>query len=238
MDTAALPETCCPTLWLRPGRAAYLGPSFRLDTHSGSVHCFALGVDAPFVLRSADTGERRVRSALITARTPHHVIAGDGRMLFCYLDRLGELRSAMTERHTSVDFGHRDEDQLARDPHKALRDLLGSEPGEVDERIAKAVLLLHDRNASAADIAAAVNLSTSRFLHLFSAQMATSFRRYRLWARMARVAEAVSAGDNLTTAAVAAGFASPGHFSDAFRAMFGLTASVFLASGTQIITMV
>jgi len=30
--------------------------------------------------------------------------------------------------------------------------------------------------------AAEVNLSTSRFLHLFSATAGTSFRRYRLWA--------------------------------------------------------
>ena len=239
MDTAALPETCCPpTLWLRPGRAAYLGPSFRLDTHSGSVHCFALGVDEPFVLRSAGTGERRVRSALITARTPHHLVAGDGRMLFCYLDRLGELRSAMTERHASVDFGHRDEHRLVRAPHEAVKDFLGSTSGEIDERVAKAFCLLRDRDASAAQVAAAVNLSTSRFLHLFSEHAATSFRRYRLWARMLRVAKAVSAGDNLTAAAVEAGFASPGHFSDAFRAMFGLTASAFLASGTRIITVV
>ncbi|SDM51320.1 helix-turn-helix domain-containing protein [Allokutzneria albata] len=239
MDTAALPETCCPpTLWLRPGRAAYLGPSFRLDTHSGSVHCFALGVDAPFVLRSADTGERRVRSALIGARTPHHLVAGDGRMLFCYLDRVGELRSAMTERHSSVHFGHRDEDRLVRDPCEAVEELLGEEPGEIDERVGEAFSLLRVRDASAAEIAAAVNLSTSRFLHLFSEHAATSFRRYRLWARMLRVAESVSAGTNLTTAAVEAGFASPGHFSDAFRAMFGLTASTFLASRTRIVTLV
>ncbi|GAA4021475.1 helix-turn-helix domain-containing protein [Allokutzneria multivorans] len=239
MDPAALPETCCaPTLWLLPGRAAYLGPSLRLDTHSGSVHCLALGVDSPFLLSSAETGQRKVRSALITARTPH-LVEGDGRMLFCYLDRIGELRSAMAEQHLSVHFGHRDEERFARDPRQAVQDLLGASAGEIDSRVASALRLLRARpDASAAETAAAVNLSTSRFLHLFSEHAATSFRRYRLWARMLRVAEAVNAGANLTTAAVDAGFASPGHFSDAFHTMFGLTASAFLASRTRVITVV
>ncbi|WP_246843096.1 AraC family transcriptional regulator [Allokutzneria sp. NRRL B-24872] len=239
MDTAALPETCCPpTLWLLPGRAAYLGPSLRLDTHSGSVHCFALGVDAPFLLTSAETGRREVRSALITARTPH-LVEGDGRMLFCYLDRIADLRSAMTERHSSVHFGHREEERFAREPLQAVQDLLSASTGEIDPRVTEALRLLRDQpDASAAETAAAVNLSTSRFLHLFSEHAATSFRRYRLWARMLRVAEAVNAGANLTTAAADAGFASPGHFSDTFHAMFGLTASAFLASRSRVVTVV
>ncbi len=200
VDHAPLPETCCPseraTIWIWPGQAAYLGPSLTLDPHSGSVHCFALGLDAPFTL-SDSLGERSVRSALIPARTRHQVVSDGGRMLFLYL-----------------------------------------EPGLTDDRIRTALdTLLADPRLSAPQVAAEINLSTSRFLHLFSAAAGTSFRRYRLWARMLRVAAAVSKGADLTSASVEAGFASPSHFSDTFRDMFGLTASALLAQHTRIVVL-
>ena len=87
----------------------------------------------------------------------------------------------------------------------------------------------------AAEIAAAVNLSPSRFLHVFSAHAGTSFRRYRLWARMCHAAGALSDGADLTTASAEAGFASPSHFSDTFRTMFGLSATALLSSQVRIV---
>jgi methylphosphotriester-DNA--protein-cysteine methyltransferase len=80
-----------------------------------------------------------------------------------------------------------------------------------------------------------VHLSTSRFLHLFSAHARTSFRRYRLWTRMMRLAAVVGTGQDLTRASVEAGFASPAHFSDSFHEMFGLSASRLFAESTRII---
>ncbi|GGU41647.1 helix-turn-helix domain-containing protein [Lentzea flava] len=198
MEESALPETCCrATIWVRLGHAAYLGPSLKLDAHSGSVDCFAYGVDGPFTLRTGD-GERDVRGVLIPARTRHQVIS-DGRMLFLYL-----------------------------------------EPGltdTADDRIRTAIALLRsDPGLNAAQVAAGVGLSTSRFLHLFPAGAGTSFRRYRLWARMVHVAGAVSRGADLTRASAEAGFASPSHFSDSFHAMFGLTASALLATTRLIVS--
>ncbi|MFF2557885.1 helix-turn-helix domain-containing protein [Nocardia sp. NPDC058058] len=190
MPADPLPETCYPaTVWLGPGYAVYLGPSLRLDPHSGSVHCLVIGVDAPFTLRIGDH-EEVVRSALIPPRTTHQVIAGGERMLFHYID-----------------------------------------PVAMDTRITAALKTIRAdiaMNPAAAELAADANLSVSRFLHLFSAETGTSFRRYRNWARMAQVMRAVAAGADFTTAAVDAGFASPSHFSDTFHAMFGLTAGALL----------
>ncbi|GGS54035.1 AraC family transcriptional regulator [Actinokineospora fastidiosa] len=197
MDDAALPETCCPsdraTIWIGSGHAAYLGPSLDLDPHLGSVHCFAVGVDAPFLLRVGDD-ERTVRSALIPARTRHQVVS-EGQMLFLYLD-----------------------------------------PDLTDERVRTALGLLRSHPClSAPRVAGEVGLSTSRFLHLFSAQTGTSFRRYRLWARMLCVAAAAARGADLTRASAEAGFASPSHFSDSFHDMFGLTASTVLTRNARIV---
>jgi AraC-like DNA-binding protein len=68
--------------------------------------------------------------------------------------------------------------------------------------------------APASRLAALVGLSTFRFLHLFREHTGTSYRRYRLWLRMLRAAEALSSGHDLTGAAAGAGFASSSHFSD------------------------
>jgi AraC-like DNA-binding protein len=77
-------------------------------------------------------------------------------------------------------------------------------------------------------------LSVSTFLRLFRAQTGTTFRRYRLWTRMLRVALLLETWPDLSTAAVEAGFASPSHFSSAFHAMFGLRPSRLLTRGVTI----
>ncbi|CRK56290.1 Transcriptional regulator, AraC family [Alloactinosynnema sp. L-07] len=84
-------------------------------------------------------------------------------------------------------------------------------------------------------LAAAVGVSTSRFLHLFRDYTGTSFRRYRLWARMLAAGSAIAAGGNLTDAAADAGFASPSHLSSSFHAMFGLRPSLLLATGARVV---
>lgn len=237
MDDRPLPETCCPdrgTLWLWPGHAIYFGPSFNLDAHSGAVHCFALGVDAPFELRSASIGTRKVRSAFIPARTRHQIIA-TGRMLFSYSDST-DVRSEMTDNTSSIAFTHRAETALLANPLTAHEHLCRNT--EIDERIREATLKLQAdpaRAVSAAALAAEANLSVSRFLHLFSANTGTSFRRYRLWTRMIKAGELITQGANFTSAALAAGFASANHFSETFHTMFGLTPTTLLTTGTKII---
>ncbi|GAB3464988.1 helix-turn-helix domain-containing protein [Actinophytocola sediminis] len=238
-------------MWVRLGRAAYLGPSLRLREHSGSVHCFALGVDAPFAIRVPGADERHVRSALIPARTRHQLVAEHGRMLFAYADPgsswVARTGARMTARlGPAIQSGHDDELGLARRLRTTSApdplDLLGllTETGdERDDRVRTALDLLRAHPGTpwtAARLAAEVNLSASRFQHLFTTHTGTSFRRYRLWTRMLHVAGAVSTGLDLTTAAADAGFASPGHFSDSFRAMFGLSASHLLATTTHVIS--
>lgn len=51
---------------------------------------------------------------------------------------------------------------------------------------------------------------------------------------MVRVAGSPAKATDLTGASMDAGFASPSHFSDAFRSMFGPTATDLLAAGVPI----
>ncbi|PRX51160.1 AraC family transcriptional regulator [Prauserella shujinwangii] len=252
----ALPETCRAALWLWAGGALYSGPSLRLDPHSGSVDCLAVGVDAGFTVHTVparDHDGRTARSALIGARLPHRLVAAGERMVFCYLDpasaRGRACRSRMGEGGDGLWFGHADEAALAG---AATAAALGA-PGAVarwlelaapavpvpapDNRIVAAAARLRGERGpalAAAQLAAESGLSLSRFLRLFRRETGTSFRRYRLWSRMLRAGSALATGGDLTTAAAEAGFASPSHFSDSFRAMFGLAPSALLGTGVTL----
>ncbi len=169
-------------------------------------------------------------------------------MLFYYLDpsaaRTNAIRDRMTEHTPAIAYTHQAESSVVRylhttnsaDPSHLRRRISGTtESVALDDRIRTAMLTLQTHpSLSAATLAAAVNLSPSRFLHLFSTTSGTTFRRYRLWTKMLHVAVAVSNGQDLTKASTDAGFASPSHFSDTFHTTFGLTPTALLAAQTQI----
>ncbi|GGQ83028.1 helix-turn-helix transcriptional regulator [Couchioplanes azureus] len=254
MRPPALSETChAPRLWLWPGQAVYVGASLGLDPHSGSVPCLAVAVDGTFTVRVNGSYGPAVRSALIPPRITHQVVARADRMAFCYLDS-GSVRhraclGTMTATDEAIAYRHRHEDALAgaaetlTDPAgaRAWLDLAAcprtvhgtrtkqGDAAPYDPRIRDAVAALHgldpEDKLSAADLAARVGLSPSRFLHLFRDHTGTSFRRYRLWLRMVRAAALIRDRADLTTAAMDAGFASPSHFSASFHSMFGLRPS-------------
>lgn len=118
MHARPLPRTCCPPrLWLRPGRAVYVGPSLRLGPHSGSVPCLAVAVDGTFAVHLDGSAGPSVRSALIPPRLRHHLVAEADLMAFCYVDPASvwhdACRRAMTRTGGVIDYGHRHEDALA-----------------------------------------------------------------------------------------------------------------------------
>lgn len=253
VSAASLPETCplrsSPTVWIWLGHSVYLGPALGLDPHSTAVQCLAVGVDAPFTVNAEGLGTVTTRSALVPARTTHHITATDGRMLFCYFDP-GSTRSAVCRSRMSTviggfGFDHCGEHELLElcneggaDPDRLLDASSGPGDCPIDPRIKAAVEAIRARPAdllSAAEFADRANLSTTYFLRLFAAQAGTSFRRYRLWSRMLHAWSAVSKGSDLTSAATEAGFASPSHFSETFHRMFGLTPSAVIGAGVEMV---
>ncbi len=232
-------------LWIRRGHAGYVGPGLAIDAHSTSIGCLAVGLDEPFEFRAGEIGTVRARSAYAPARATHRIPAPRGRMLYLFVDPLaGQRRMPEMARVTGgFGFEHRNEQQLITactdtvlDVEQVLQHASLPAPGAVDPRIAKVAQLLRDNPAAetnAADVAAAVGLSTSYLLRMFSEQTGTTFRRYRQWARMLSAAAGFAAGHDLTRCAVDAGFASLSHFSENFHRMFGLSATALLASGVR-----
>ncbi|MGV0625263.1 helix-turn-helix domain-containing protein [Mycolicibacter minnesotensis] len=245
---ATRPGRRTPAVWVSCGHAVYLGPSLALEPHSTAVDALAVAVDGLLTLRHRDLGEQTARSVLIPARAPHHIESTGDLMLFAYLDpgsaRARECRGRMTHVRSGFGFDHADETELIElcgaaspDPARLLAVIAGPTAGDIDPRIAAVVDRIRadpGLPSSAVEIARGVGLSRSYFLHLFTAQTGTSFRRYRLWARMLAVVQQLSVGADLTTAACAAGYASPSHFSSSFKTMFGLTATALLSTGATI----
>jgi AraC-like DNA-binding protein len=73
--------------------------------------------------------------------------------------------------------------------------------------------------------ARAADLSPERYRHVFVEALGLPFRRYLLWRRVQQAFVALKAGDDVTTAAHAAGFADAAHFARTLKAMFGVTAT-------------
>lgn len=243
-----LPETddVGATVWLWAGHALYRGPSLVLQPHSTAVPVLAIGVGGDIAVH-VDGTSRSARTVLIPPRTTHRTVC-ESSVAFCYFDagsrRAQACRDSMRVIDPPLALAHRHEglilDALRRptlDP-AALLDVVADAGLVADDRVARATALLRAHPAhdfSAGELAAELHLSQSRFLQLFAAHTGTSFRRYRLWARMCHVGASIAKGRDLTTAAVDAGFASPSHFSDSFHAMFGLSATALLASGATVV---
>lgn len=100
-------------------------------------------------------------------------------------------------------------------------------PKPLDKRIERAIEVLRQRlgqTVSMAEIADAVHLSPERFRHLFLEETGVRFRPYVLWLRLELAVSSYAAGNNLTEASYAGGFADSAHFSRTFKRMFGLPA--------------
>lgn len=99
---------------------------------------------------------------------------------------------------------------------------------KLDPRILKIVELIKSEPASSYSmeaLAEMINLSATRFIHLFKEQTGVPIRRFRQWVRMKKVIVLVADGKSLTDAALEAGFTDSAHFSRAFKNMFGITPS-------------
>jgi len=101
-------------------------------------------------------------------------------------------------------------------------------PRILDKRIERAIEVVRERigeTITMTEIADAVHLSPERFRHLFLEETGIRFRPYVLWLRLELAVASYAAGNNLTEASYAGGFADAAHFSRTFKRMFGVPAA-------------
>jgi AraC family transcriptional regulator len=103
-----------------------------------------------------------------------------------------------------------------------------------DPRVLAAIDYLRqrvDQPVSLPEVAKVANLSPDRFRHLFVEETGMPLRTYVLWRRLLHVWTLLTAGESLSSAAHAAGFADSAHLSRTARTMFGLPPSVLQMKG-------
>jgi len=95
----------------------------------------------------------------------------------------------------------------------------------IDPRIARALELIENAGAAtlgAEVLAAEVQLSFSRFVHLFKAEVAVPLRTFRSWKRARSWLNYVTQHTSLTHIALETGYPDSAHFSRSVRQVFGM----------------
>ncbi len=84
-----------------------------------------------------------------------------------------------------------------------------------------------EQDCSAATLAAAAGLSSSRYLQLFKQQTGVPLRKYILWLKLRRVLQRLAQPEppSFTELALAAGFYDAAHLANYIRSAFGLSLS-------------
>lgn len=86
----------------------------------------------------------------------------------------------------------------------------------------------------AENFAEQVDLSFSRFLHLFKSEVGTTFRRFRAWKRARSFLTYVNTELNLTDIALETGYPDSSHFSHTVRRYWGLTPKDIIAGSRRL----
>ena len=125
---------------------------------------------------------------------------------------------------------------IADAARNVVRALTGGVEASVvsDQRILRAVAYVNshlDEPLTLDAVAAEAFLSPSRFRHLFVEQTGMALRPYILWRRFVRVWDLLMAGQSLSSAAHAAGFADAAHLTRTSRRMFGFPPSALQMLG-------
>lgn len=208
---------------------------WRGDIGDGVLHrhfaAQAIVSDSP--VRVFDKHGRYVEAecVLIDPLTPHRVVPGHKAMLIYIepgkrmetdaVELLRPVRSATSLAIVSSTEGLRFWSIWLSKPAPLLE--------AIDERLSAALEFIEGALAYGPvplQIAASQSrLSPDRFRHLFADQMGLSYKRYVLWRRLRLASTYLMDGQDVTTAAHAAGFSDAAHFARTIKSTFGVTAS-------------
>ena len=230
------------TLSLGFDRALYVGDLPATGWHCHAAPVLLLGLSGRFALHLSPDAVETCHSALVDAGVQHLLDPRGEHVALMYLEP--DSREARGLRHqfgqrgpvildVAVPVGARSTmDAYLR--HFDLASLLRLPcvpPAPIDARVLHSLQALRtpgDQRLLRAGLAAAVQLSASRFNHLFRAEMGVSLRSYRVWSQVRLAMAGLASSPRLTDAALHGAFTDSAHFSRMFRQTFGMTPSSVL----------
>ena len=229
---------------LDAGTILFVGPGGAADRHAHHAVQLVWALDGDFTVTLEAPARRR--AALIPADVPHAFDATGRRVAILFVEPHG-ARGAALDRRARSELAVEVVQDLAALPFPSLEltvedtarwcdsamAALGADEqlsplSVVSRRAVAYVEAAIDGKPQLAEAAHCAGVSPTRLTHVFSREVGIPFRRFVLWTRIKRAVAATQAGDDLTQAAVAAGFSDSAHLSRTFRAMFGLSPSLVL----------
>jgi AraC-like DNA-binding protein len=242
-------------MWITPDRLLYVGligaPSMRT---MGSVNVY-VAQQAEIRVRMQGGEWQRTELAMVPPYVPHQVIAEARNIHVLQIEAetvdlaalpallrgcgvvhapefVAQVRRLAGELHDTggdVDLAALDFDTLFFGAALA--------PRRIEPRI-QAVVDAIKREPSAAlsaeDCARSVNLSFSRFLHLFKQEVGAPFRGFRTWKRARSLLHHVNRDANLARVAQDTGYPDSTHFSHSIRQVYGLKPSDIFAGSRRL----
>lgn len=246
----ATPETqyCFrPNLFMWSNLTLFFGPLHCLKFHSMGAVAINVGLYQPFILKTINGTSKPYRCAIIPAGCKHELNAFGNIVASLIIEKNSTAYASLKKRilfHTSKVTSIADSKLIEcfqkiyeEKPTKAeiyqLLNLLLNTDNETNENVdprinktMKTIQLDPGNDFSQEYLASSVGLSSSRFRHLFREQSDIPYRRYRMWRRVVSAMDTLHKVDNLTYAAMEAGFTDSAHFNRCFRDTLGVNPSL------------
>src|SRR5262245_8590229 len=244
----AIPAGLFVEAW--PPLLAARGPGLCATLHSHHAMHFVLAVDGECRVRTADRGRWKTAAGVLTAPdVPHAVDASGEEQLVIFFDPESDVGAAFrpalpgpvrlistAERAELVrgveeprSFASYDAHEWARRAATTIGLTLRESRRVLHPGVRKLLARLRrsgvEDDTSLEGLAAAVGLSASRLMHVFTESIGIPLRPYLAWLRVQRAACAILAGASVTEAGHLAGFADAAHMSRTFRRRLGFPPS-------------
>ena len=239
-------------------QAIFLGLAADASLHESPAIKVCVALDGNFGLRTNDTDDWTEYDSAIIAPGQSHAIDGRHNKMAMLLlvpeaklaqplapifsqNGITRLSSSVVSKIRSIftDFNERpDTDDSIEDVCFQMVAAISSDNNEpIDSRVAQSIEWIRssrDEGISVQEIAAGVELSESRFSHLFTENVRIPVRRYLLWLRLRDAMHLLAQGKSLTETAHEAGFSDSAHLTRTFRGMLGIAPSALIKESSLI----
>jgi len=223
-----------------------------ISEHQHPIYQLVVGVNKPFQMKDAQGEWLDIKAVLIPPNVTHECNA-EGELIFSISvdsETLIAENFSLPELHLGEPYLLSDELLLKLDCQK-VRKLIESECFDdlklhvlsflkcefqgnnaqplIDDRIVKVKDYIQSNinsRLSSKELMKVANLSESRLLHLFKAQIGIPVRNYILWHRTRIAFNAINKGENLTQSAYIAGFSDQAHLTRTFIKAIGVPPSL------------
>jgi AraC family transcriptional regulator len=239
-------------------QAIFLGQAANASLHESPAIKVCIGLDGSFGLRSSEADVwTDYDSAIIAPGSPHAIDGRHNRMAMLLLVPEAKLAqplapifthnvitrpsSGTTSNIRSIFDGIEERissgEQVEEISDRMVMAISSGDDQTIDPRVAQSIEWIRasrEEGISVAEIAAGVELSESRFSHLFTENVRIPVRRYLLWLRLRDSMHLLAQGKSLTETAHEAGFSDSAHLTRTFRGMLGIAPSALIKESTLI----